>query len=149
MPASPRGDTGRLRSSTQISGVRSGPVGDALPVRHELLEERRRRIAAETLMEFPDPREHMVQADLVSVEHGSAAVHRETIAVQVDDIDIARPLRNTLVENFEPSLTSANTQRSTISSASMARRSMPSSALVFSISAATSGSGDALRVSGS
>src|SRR6185436_1685534 len=43
---------------------------------------------------------HLIQTDGVGIEHRAASVARETVTVEIDDIDVARAQGNTLVQNL-------------------------------------------------
>src|SRR6266496_1060819 len=42
---------------------------------------------------------HLLEADLVGVEHGPAAVARKAVAVEIGNVDVARAERDPLLEN--------------------------------------------------
>src|SRR6516165_2627856 len=77
--------TEQLRSSALLLVE----VGELLAFLGELLEQRRGLPpVAVLLMEFRDAIVDRLQADRIGVPHGSAAVCREAVAVDVDDVDI-------------------------------------------------------------
>ena len=49
--------------------------------------------------EAPHRGDDLVEADRLRVEHRSALGRRETIAREVDDVDVARPQRDALLED--------------------------------------------------
>src|SRR6188508_2529044 len=83
-----------LRSLAVQAGKRA-----AFP--HEPLEQRRGLPEARAVIagEAFERREHDRQTDLVSVLHGSAARARKSVAIDPDDVDVARSLRDALFED--------------------------------------------------
>ena len=71
---------------------------------HEFHEQRRRRpqIRTEPLAELPDALEDAIETDGIRVVERATTVRGETVAIKVNDIHIARPLRDALTDDFQP-----------------------------------------------
>src|SRR5215467_3305836 len=75
-------------------------IAKALPFLGEPLEERRGRPRLTVPgAEARHVREHLLEPDLIGVEHGTAAIAREAVAVQIGHVDVARTQRDTLLED--------------------------------------------------
>ena len=57
---------------------------------------------AESCPVLLDPRQHPSEPDGLGEEHGSASPARESEPVTVDDVDVAGPLREPLLEDVHP-----------------------------------------------
>src|SRR5215467_1961872 len=53
-----------------------------------------------TLVKFLDSCDHRTEANSVGVEHGAAAPRRESVAVEVHDVDVGRAQRDALTEQM-------------------------------------------------
>src|SRR5258705_3013041 len=81
------------------SGGSRNPV-PAAPGGGGLLEQPRRLPAlARLAMEAADRLVDSCEPERLSPPHGSAAIARKAVAIDVDDIDVARPLRNAFLQN--------------------------------------------------
>src|SRR5258708_37475871 len=98
-----------LRCGTYLVMARSalglGQIREAATPARQLLQERRRSPpGALCLVVTHDIGVNLIEADGVGVEHRSAAIGGGAIARDVDDIDVARPGRDPLLEDFRPPL---------------------------------------------
>src|SRR5688572_6616958 len=86
---SPAESRERLRRRA-LRGLLAFPGGDADPALHEF-DEQRRRLPVHGAEQIPVPAhagEQRGEPELLGVEHGSAAVPRESVARGPDDVDV-------------------------------------------------------------
>src|SRR5712691_290129 len=75
-------------------------VAEPLPLLGQALQQRRRCPGlAVARVEGRHVGVDLLEPDLVGVEHGTAAVAREAVTVEVGDVDVARAERDALLEN--------------------------------------------------
>src|SRR5215813_13028118 len=81
-------------------GSASAEVPEALAFAGQPLEKRGRRPRlAVASVEGGHIRVHLLETHLIGVEHGTATVAREAVAVEVGHVDVARPERDALLED--------------------------------------------------
>src|SRR5262249_55876851 len=88
-------------------GRHSGPPGgaEALALFGEPFEQwRGRPRLAVARVEARHVGEHLLESDLIGVEHGAAAITREAVAVEGRDVDVARPQGHALLADARPLL---------------------------------------------
>src|SRR5262249_15460450 len=75
-------------------------VAEALPLLGQPFEKRRGRPRLTVPRVEPGhARQHLLHPDLSGVEHGTATIAREAVAVQIGHVDIAGPQRDALIED--------------------------------------------------
>ncbi len=56
-------------------------------------------LRTEAVAEFHDSRVNFVEPDSIGIVHRTATPRGKTVAIDIDDVDVARPLRNSLFHN--------------------------------------------------